>query len=177
MRAQRLPCGFVLHRDRAQQQIAVAADILRHRLHGDVHAMRQRVEQHARRPGVVHDHQRSMGVRDFGDCRNVLHLHGDRAGALAPHQARGRLEQRLDLAPDGGRIKRSLDAETLQHESRELAVRAVHALRHQDVVAGFQEREVDGRDGALASRRDQGADSRLRARKSRPASSSVVGVP
>ena len=127
----------------------------------------------ARRPCVVHDDQRAVCVRDFGDGRNVLHFHGDRAGTLAPHHARVRLEERLDIAADGGRIERGFDAEPLQHESRELAVGAIDALRHQNVVAGLQKREVDGRDGALAAGRDQRAEAAFElANPRRPAQAS-----
>ena len=47
---------FVADRDRAEEQIAVAADIFRERLHGDVDAVFEGVEEDAGGPGVVeHD--------------------------------------------------------------------------------------------------------------------------
>ena len=85
--AELLVSVLIAHRDRTQQKIAVPAYVLGKCLHGDVYSVRKGVKVHARRPGVVEDYHGPGTVRDFHDCRNILHLHGDRARALAPHQA------------------------------------------------------------------------------------------
>ena len=75
--AETLVEGVVADSDRAEQQVAVAADVFGDGLHGDVDAMSEGVEEHAGGPGVV-DHNFYVARVSGGDNGwDVLNLHGD----------------------------------------------------------------------------------------------------
>ena len=59
----------------------MAADIFGAGLDRQVDAFFQRLEIERARPGVVHQHQRAVLVRDRGDGRDVLHLEVSEPGA------------------------------------------------------------------------------------------------
>ncbi len=74
----------------------MSADIFGDGLHGDVHAVMEGVEQHTGGPGVVEDDENIAGVSGGDDRGEILHFHGDRAGAFAPNQARVFLKEFRD---------------------------------------------------------------------------------
>ena len=156
-RAQLSIDGLVPDRNRAQQQVAMSANVLGERLHGYIDAVCESVKVHARRPGIVQHYQRSSLMRCFRDRRDILDLHGDGARALAPDQPRVRLNQAGDATADGRRIVGDLRAETPQYIVGQFAIRTVNAFRHQNVVAALEKGKVDQRDGTLAAGRDDGA--------------------
>src|SRR6266481_5401762 len=75
--AETLVDGVIANGDRAEQQVAVAADVFGDGLHGNVDAMSEGVEEHAGGPGVV-DHNFYVARVSGGDNGwDVLNLHGD----------------------------------------------------------------------------------------------------
>jgi hypothetical protein len=121
----------------------MAADIFGNRLHRDVDAVRERVEQHARRPRIVECDQRVALVCRRNDGRQVLHFHRDRAGALRPNQARLFIEQIADFGADRRIVKGCAYAEAREQRCGELPVWTIDALRNENMIAGFQQRKVD----------------------------------
>lgn len=55
------------HGHRAEQQVAVAADVLRERLHADVHAVGEGIEHHACGVGVVQRDRHPAGMGGGAD--------------------------------------------------------------------------------------------------------------
>lgn len=98
-------------------------------------------------------------VRGSDDGRHVLHFHGDRAGALAPHQPGVLPQQRFDGGI--GRVEIHSNAEAAQNLVGKVAVRPVNAVGDEHVVSRLQERNIDERNGALSSWREEGAKSLL----------------
>ncbi len=144
----------VAHGDRAEQQVAVAADVFRDGLHRDVHAVRERVEEYAGRPRVVEHDRRAARVRSLGDRGHVLHFHRHRAGALGPDEARVRPDELRDRAAHRRFVEIRFDAEAREERRGQLLVRPIDAARDEDVVATLQQREVDQRDRGLAAGRE-----------------------
>ena len=130
-----------VHRDAADQNVGVPGWIFRRRLDRHIDAVLERLEV-MDAPGVVHQHLRTARMRRTGDRRDVLHLEGVAAGAFGIYHRGVRPHQRGDAGLVDHRIvERRLDAEALQHALGEVARRAVHAVRHQAVIAGLQERQ------------------------------------
>ena len=100
-------------RDRhgAEEQIAVAADVLRERLDADVDAVGERIEQDAGGVGVVERDRHAVRVRGGDDRRHVLDLHRHRAGTLAPDQRRVRPDLRGDAVADQRVVGLDLDGQ------------------------------------------------------------------
>ena len=127
----------------AEQQIAVSAHVLGQRLHGHVNAVSKSVKINAGRPCVVEGDERAVTMRGFSDGGRVLHLHGDGAGALTPHQARVGAELSRNCRARAGRIVADLNAEAAQHAVGEHAIGAVNAFRQQHMVAALEQRQMD----------------------------------
>ena len=154
-REQRLPVRLGIHRDAADQDIRMPGRIFRRCLDRDVDAVLERLEV-MDAPGVVHHHLRPGGMRHLGQRRHVLHLEGVTAGALRIHNRSVRPHQPGQARPVDYRvIECRLDTEPGQHTLGEGARRPVHTVRHQHVIAGFQERQQRRR-----HRGEAGADDR-----------------
>ena len=78
--------GFAVDGDGAEQQVAVAADVLGERLHADVDAVGEGVEQDAGGVRVVERDRDVARVGGRDDGGHVLHFHRDRAGRLGPNE-------------------------------------------------------------------------------------------
>ena len=65
-----------------------------------------------RRPGIVHQHDRALGMGGGGDRRDVLHLEGLRARRLDEHRAGVRLDQLRDAGADQRIVIGGLDADS-----------------------------------------------------------------
>jgi hypothetical protein len=74
----------------------VPADVLRERLHGDIHTVREGVEQDPGGIGIVECQNSTVTMCDRGYGRYVLHLHGQRARALAPDKPGVGTDKRFD---------------------------------------------------------------------------------
>src|SRR5205085_7367687 len=105
----------IAHRDGAKQKIAVAANVLGQRLHGDVNAMGKSVEVDSSGPGIVQHYQRALTVNGFSNSRHVLNFHGDRAGTFAPDQARVWTKGRADFSARARRIVTDVHAKASQN--------------------------------------------------------------
>ncbi len=173
---QRVPVRGAVHRDAADQDVGVPGRVFGRRLDRDIDAVPERLEV-MDPPGVVHHHLDAPGglprramrmrMRRARDRRDVLHLEGVAARAFGVHDRGVRAQQRGDAGPVDQRIVETrLDAEPLQHALGEIARRAVDAVRHQQVVAGLQERqqrrghrgEAGADDGAARAALDLGDD-------------------
>ena len=132
----------------------MAADIFGDRLHRDVDAVRERVEQHSRRPRVVKCDQCIARMRRRNDGRQVLHFHRNRAGAFGPNQTRPFIEQLADFGANGRIVKGRAYAESREQRRRELPVWTIHALREKNMIAGLQQGEIDERDRRLSAWRE-----------------------
>lgn len=69
--------GLVANGDRAEKEIAVAADIFSESLHGDIHAVGECVKVNSCGPSVIEDYESTRLVSGFGDGGNVLDFHRD----------------------------------------------------------------------------------------------------
>src|SRR5580698_1232030 len=147
----------VLRRYRSEQKVAVTADIFGKRLHGYVDAVRQRIEIHACRPGVIHYDQSPSSVDCLCDGWHVLYLHADRAGTLAPDDSRVGLNQAGNTCAEGRVVVANLHAETPQNIVAELSIGSVDALGKKHVIAGAKQGKVDQRNSILAAGSDDGA--------------------
>ena len=127
---------LVSDRDGAEQQVAVSSDILREGLHTDVHAMREGVEQHAGGVGVVERYGDASRPCRGDDGRQVLHLHGDGARALAPDQRRIGPDPRGDAVSDQRMVAFDLDTEAGEQVIAQFAGGPVHAVGNEHVRAG-----------------------------------------
>src|SRR6185369_8933397 len=96
----------IANSDGAEQEIAVAADVLGERLHADIDTVREGLEEDSGGPVVVEDDERTATMRGFGDGGDVLDLHADGAGTLAPDQSRVVAKELGDARADGGRVER-----------------------------------------------------------------------
>ena len=68
-------------RDGAEHQVGMSADIFSAGLDDEIDAVIERPEIERRRPGIVHQHHRaigmgSLGMGRFGDGPDVLHFEG-----------------------------------------------------------------------------------------------------
>src|ERR1700693_2929628 len=128
------------------------ADVFGDGLHSDIYAVSESVEEHASRPGVVENHTNVARVSGSDDGRKVLNFHGDRAGAFAPDEARVFLDQGRNVGADRGFVERGGHAKAVEQSGGEFAIGEVDAGGNQDVVAGFEEGEIDEGNGSLATR-------------------------
>ena len=145
--------------DHAGDRRAVSAEVLGGRVHDDVGAVGQRLDQVRRGDGVVDD-QRHAGVvrdrRDVGDVEDVVLRVGDGLG-----------EERLGVRPHGrtpglqivGVLDEAdLDADLGQRVVEQVVGAAVEPRARDDVVAGVG--EVEDREvlGGLTGRQEQRGD-------------------
>jgi hypothetical protein len=147
--------------DGAEKKIAVTANVFGDGLHGDVDAMREGVEKNAGGPGVVENHEDVAGMSGGNDGGEVLDFHGDGAGTLAPDEARVFFDERRDSGAEGGIVEIGRDAETGEETRGQLAVGVVDAGGNENVIAGLEEREIDKRDGGLATGREDSVQAGL----------------
>ena len=101
MRALDMGRGALIRGDHAEHRIGMADDIFRRRLHGDIGAMRERLEVERRRPGVVEGEPDAARPAGLGDGGQVLHLEGLRAGRFGDDQPRPLGDQVGDARADG----------------------------------------------------------------------------
>ena len=147
--------GFAVHRDGAEQQVAVAADVLGERLHADVDAVGEGVEEDAGGVGVVERDGDVAGVGGGDDRGHVLHFHRDRAGRLGPNE-RGVVADELgDVAADHRVVGFDFDVEVGQQAFGDFAAVAVGAFGHERVRARVAVGEIDERDGRHAAGDDE----------------------
>src|SRR3981081_2118606 len=78
--------GGIFYCHRAQEQVAVAADVLGEGLKGDVDAVTEGVEGNTGGPSVVWDNRNIIFRRGGCDRGNILYFHGERAGTFAPDE-------------------------------------------------------------------------------------------
>ena len=130
----------------------MAADVFRDGLHGDVHAVSESVKQNARRPGVIENHFYVSCVRGRNDGGNILHFHGDRSRTLRPNETGIFLNKIGDASTDTRIVKRGHHAETRKKSGGEFAVWAVNTGWNENMIARLEQREIDQRNGGLASR-------------------------
>ena len=106
-----------------------------------------------RGPGVVDDCGDVARLRRRDHGGHVLHLEGERAGALEIEEPGVLLHQRGDAGSDARIIEGGGNAEPLEETGAEIAHRAVDRIRHQHMVARLDEGE-DRRE----ARRSTGAE-------------------
>ena len=148
---QRRECRFVAG-DQSDQDVGVAADVLRAGVQRDVRAACKRRKAQRRRPRVVEHHQRALGVRDFGNCRDVLHFEGERSGRLGEHDARVLSELALDRRARQRIVVAHFDTEALELIVAEAPRRTVHRIGDEHVIAGARRAEERQRDGGESRR-------------------------
>ena len=78
--------GFVGGGDGAEEQVAVAADVLGKGLNAHVDAEREGVEVNSGGPGIVERDRDVAGVRGGDERGEVGDLHGDGAGGFGPEK-------------------------------------------------------------------------------------------
>jgi hypothetical protein len=148
--------GIVAHGDGTKEEVAVSADVLGDGLHGDVDAVGEGVEKHTGGPSVVEDDANITSMGGGDDGGEVLNLHGDGAGTFGPNELGVFLNERTDVRADGGLVKGAGDAEAGEQVRGELAIGEVNTGGDEDVVAGFEQREIDEGDGGLTARGENG---------------------
>ncbi len=89
---------------------AVAAEELGQRMHDDVGAVGEGLEQHRRRDGVIDDQRHAVAVRDLRQRLDVGDVAGRVADALAIDRAGVRVDQRLDVLRRVARGEAEVDA-------------------------------------------------------------------
>ena len=60
--------------DQADQYIRMRCVVFGRRLHDHIDTMGKGIEKISGRPGVVHDDQRAVCMRDLGDCGDILYF-------------------------------------------------------------------------------------------------------
>ncbi len=133
----------------------MAADVFGKRLHADVDAVCERVEQDAGGVGVVERDGDVAGMGGGHDRGHILHFHRDRAGRFGPNERGVVAEQPLDIAADHRVVELDFDIEVGQQAFGDFAAVAVGALGRERVRAGFAVGEVDKRDGRHAAGDDE----------------------
>ena len=115
----------------------MAADVFGQGLHGDIDAEREGVEQDAGGIGVVERDGNVAGVGGGDDGWNVLDLHGDGAGALAPDERGVFANERRDVRAKERLVGFDFDVEIAEQAVGECAVGAVGVVGQEGVAAGF----------------------------------------
>ena len=144
-------------RDGAEHDVGVAADIFGAGLDDEIDTMIERPEIERRRPGIVHQHQRTIGMRGFGDRRHVLHFEGERARRFQIDGTRVRLQQLGNAGPDAGIVIRGGDAEPRQDLSAKIPCRPIGAVGDQHMIAGTHDRQQGGRNRRKPGRQQRHA--------------------
>ncbi len=154
-------------RDRAQQQVGMAADIFGQRLAGEIGPMRQRLEDQWGRPGVVaaDEHALRLGGRD--DRRRVLHLHGAGARRLDPDQLRRGVDQSGDAGSDQRVVDDVVDAARPEIIGAKTPDRRIDMVRDQHLVARHQHGQHHDRDRRLSRGHEHGARAAMQRRQLR----------
>ncbi|MCP1774796.1 hypothetical protein J2R91_001308 [Bradyrhizobium japonicum] len=144
--------------DGPAQRGAVAAQKLGERMHGDVGAVIERLEQDRGRDRVVHDQRHAMRMRDLGERLDVADVAGRIADGLGEHGARVLVDQFCD------RIRLVALGETAgdalpRQDVREQRVRGAVELRHgNDVAAVIGDVDEGEMQRSLAGRNRERAD-------------------
>ena len=139
--------------DGAAQRGAVAAQEFGQRMHDDVGAVVERLEQDRRRDRVVDDQRHAVAVRDLGQRLDVADIAGGIADGLGEHRLGVLVDQPLDRVGLVAVGEASGDALARQNVAEQRVRRAVE-LRHGDDVAavigdideGEMQRGLAGRD-------------------------------
>ena len=130
--------------DRAAERGAVAAEKFRQRMHGDVGAVIERLQQDRGGDRVVDDQRHAMAMRDLRQRLDVA----DIAGGIADRLGEDRLGVLVDQLLDGVRLVAVGEAggdALARQDVAEQGVRGAVELRHgDDVAAGVG--EVDERE-------------------------------
>ncbi len=122
---------------------AVPAQKLGERVHDDVGAVRDRLQQDRGRDRIIDDERNAVGMRDIGQRRDVADVAGRVADALAEH----RLGVLIDEAGDRVRLVRFRETHLhalARKQVSEQRVRGAVELRHRDDVAA-ERRDVERR--------------------------------
>ncbi len=137
--------GGILHNDGTAENVGVAAEVLRGRVHDDVGTQRQRLLEVGRGEGVVDDDDRTNRVADLGERGDVADLHERIARSLNPeHLGRVGTEcgaHRIEVAEVCRAQRRAPGHE---HPVNEPVGAAVDVVAHQHVVAGREKCAQEG---------------------------------
>ncbi len=146
------PAAGVCHRG-ADHGITVANDILRASLNRDIHSERQRVKQHARRPGVIqHDNCFGrFGAHGRHNGRDILHFHRYRRRRFQKHHAGIGLHQFTDLTADAVIKPGGGDLHFGEDFGAEILRGFVNRSAHQYVIARFNKRQNGVGNGGCAA--------------------------
>ena len=125
----------------------MAAEIFGAGVDREVHAEIQRPEIKRRRPGIVHDDQRALGMRCRGNRRNVLHFKAQRARRFDKDRACVGLDQPGNGAADERIVIGRGDAEPGEDLVAIAARRPVGAIGDKQMIAGMHNRQQRRRNG------------------------------
>ncbi len=140
--AQTIPTTRVGHR-RAQHAVRMTDGVLRSRLNGNIHAIFQRFEQHARRPGVV-DHNDNLRINradSFHHPRYILDFHGDRTWRFEEYNFRFRTQKINDASTNQRIVIRCFHIEFTQDLIAKILSWLVGRARHQNMIATLNKRQ------------------------------------
>ena len=123
--------------DQAAERRAVTADVLGGRVHDDVDAVLEGLQQHGRGNGVVYDRCDAMASRHLRDLGDIHDIAGRITDRFEKHCTCFLVDELFEVGGLVARCKSHLDAELRQHVS-EQRVRATVELRgRHDVVSGL----------------------------------------
>ena len=135
----------------------MAAEIFGAGVNRQIDAEVERAEIERRRPGIVHQHQRALGMRGFGDGGDVLHLEAERARRFGEHHARVRLHQCGNAAADQWIVIGGRHAEPGQDLVAESARRSIGAVGDEHMLARAHHRKNRGRNRREPGRKERHA--------------------
>ena len=131
----RLEDGRVPGEHGALHEIRMAAEILRHAVHDDVGAERERLLEERRGECVVHDEQRARRVRRARHRGDVVNQQPRVGRRLDPDQPRLRRERRVQLAGGADVDLADHAAVLLEHAIEDPVGAAVDVQRDHDFIA------------------------------------------
>ena len=130
-----------IRRDGAEHHVGVSADIFGAGLNDEVDAMVERTEKKRGGPGIIHEHDRAFVVRGLRDRVDILNLEGKRAWRFQIDSTRVGLNQRGDLGADYWIVESCIDAKAWEDLLAEGPCRPVRGIGHEQMVAGFDDRQ------------------------------------
>ena len=128
-------------RNRSDHHVGVAADIFGAGLDREINAEIKRPVIERARPGIVHQHNRALGMGGVGDGGNILHLETQRARRFEKHGTGVLAHERCNRGPGEGIEIRRGHAIAGQDLVTKTARRPVHAISDEDMVAGVNYRQ------------------------------------
>ena len=157
--------GEVGDSDRAEQQIGMAADVFCQRLHGEIGAEGERLEQERRRPGIVAADIGALRLGRGDNRRQILDLHRARAGRLDPDEFGPAVDQVGHGRADHRVVNVVGDPARRQIVGAEPTDRRVHRVGDENAVARHQHGQHDHGDRRLARRHQDGPDASMQGRQ------------